>query len=102
MYKNPEEEMNREDNHEEGSLGIIWKIYSIQNYKLDIQFPYYHNKPTHRPQVIGDRTTDCQLISGFYFDPPTCLQHFKSGCICIDNKDEFCLKYAISAVDNYD
>ena len=39
--------------------------------------------------------------AGFYFDPPTCLQHNKSGCICIDNKDEFCLKYAVSAVDNY-
>ena len=40
--------------------------------------------------------------AGFYFDPPTCLQQSKSGCICIDNKDEFCAKYAISAVDNYE
>ena len=40
--------------------------------------------------------------AGFYFDPPTCLQNSKSGCVCIDNKNELCLKYATSAVDNWD
>ena len=53
---NPEDEMNREDNHEEGKSWDYWKIYSIKSYKLEIQFPYYHNKPTHIPQVMHGAT----------------------------------------------
>jgi hypothetical protein len=48
---NPEEEMNREDNNEEKSWDY-WKIYAIISYKLDIQFPYEINKPTHRAQIM--------------------------------------------------
>ena len=149
-FMNPEEEMNREDNNEEKSWDY-WKIYAIISYKLDIQFPYELNKPTHRAQIMTgsiqhfingetissedwkeehpDVKDNIEIIpdrkqaeeydgsnkrikanarkkhdrrAGFYFDPPTCLQQPKSGCICIDNKDEFCAKYAISAVDNYE
>jgi hypothetical protein len=50
-FMNPEEEMNREDYHEDKSWDY-WKIYDIKSYKLEIQFPYNANKPTHRAQVM--------------------------------------------------
>lgn len=37
---------------------------------------------------------------GFYFDPPYFIKRNESGCICIDNKGQFCLKYAIACADH--
>ena len=51
-FMNPEEQMNREDSNEDGKSWDYWKIYAIINYKLDIQFPYELNKPTHKAQIM--------------------------------------------------
>ena len=41
------------------------------------------------------RSKQRRIRGGFYFEPPSFIKNSKSGCICIDNKNQFCLKYAI-------
>ena len=38
---------------------------------------------------------------GFYFEPPEFIKNSKSGCICIDNKNEYCLKYANACAEHF-
>ena len=42
-----------------------------------------------------------QHRGGFYFEPPDCLKHRESGVIVIDNKNEYCFKYAVCASLHY-
>jgi hypothetical protein len=51
-FINPEYEMNRED-HQRYNCWDYLKIYAIKSFKLDIQFPYELNKPTHRSQIMS-------------------------------------------------
>ena len=42
-----------------------------------------------------------KLRGGFYFELPDFLKNSKSGCICIDNKNEYCLKYDNACAEHF-
>jgi hypothetical protein len=42
-----------------------------------------------------------RIRGGFYFEPPEFIKNSKSGCIWIDNKDEYCLKYAVACAEHF-
>ena len=42
-----------------------------------------------------------RIQGGFYFDPPAFIKTHNSGCICIDNKNEYCLKYVIACAEHF-
>ena len=47
------------------------------------------------------RSKQIKVLGGFYFEPPSFIKTHNSGCICIDNKDEYCLKYAVACAKHF-
>ena len=74
------------------------KIERVENPKYSQPREEDGNK--ERKKAVA-RIKQRRIRGGFYFDPPEFIKTHNSGCICIDNKNEYCLKYAVAFAERF-